>query len=137
LHRDGRLATHHDCASPGMAICLVEVCISSLWAGFLSEVVGIVLCEAMVPCICLFLEVARSSCEVVTSVFLCSCLCIRLDIGHLLLDYESDGATYLLGEAVSGPCGQEHMSRQHRCWEERGRGHGRGRVLEEGHWGDH
>jgi len=132
LH-DDLSATLHDCALPEMVICLVEVYISSLWVVFSLEVVETSLEEAIVPCICLCLEAARNFCAVVISASPYSCLCIRLDIGRLLLDYESDGATCLLGGEVSGLYDQAHMSRQHRYWEERGHG----RVLEEDRLDDH
>jgi hypothetical protein len=120
-----------------MGTCLASACISSLLVVFWREVVEIVLDEVRVLCICLCLEEARSSYVEVISVSPCFCLCIRLDIGRLLVDCETDDAMYLLEEEVSDLCGQEHRNRRHLCWQERGRE----RVLEEGHlddrWSDH
>lgn len=127
---DGQLVTLHDCVSREMATCLVEECTSSLWEEFLPEAVATVLYVVMEPCICLCSEEARNSCVEVISAALCFCLCIRLDIYHLLWDCVSDASMYPI--EGSAPCDQERTNRRYclgECLEERGRG----RVLEVGH----
>lgn len=115
-----------------MATCLVEGCISSLLEEISLEVVGIVLDEEKVPCICRYSAVVSRSCVEVISAVPCFCLYNRLDNGRHLGDCVNVVSRYLLEE--SDPYDLAHMS-QRRCLAECLVGRGHERVLEEDHGG--